>query len=171
MAGWRNARDPEGENKWFVEDGALTNTEHANDIATVDEWKDFELKLEYKIVPGGNSGVYLRGRLEVQVLDSYNETEVGTGSDGAVYGLLPPLVKASKPAGEWNQLEVVLVGNRLTAKLNGQLIHDDREIVDLTGGALPGGIEDPGPLMLQGDHGKVWYRNIELRPIVTRSAE
>jgi len=171
LTGWRNARDPSGDITWTVEDGAMTNVEHGHDIATVDFFKDFDLRLEYKTVPGGNSGVYLRGRIEIQVLDSFNEPEPGTGSDGAVYGQFPPLVKASKPAGEWNLLEVTLVGNKLTAKLNGQVIHDNREITQVTGGALPGGVEDPGPLMLQGDHGKVWYRHIEIRPIATRAAE
>jgi len=171
LTGWRNARDPSGEVTWTIEDGAMTNQEHGHDIATVDFFKDFDLRLEYKTVPKGNSGVYLRGRIELQVLDSYDEPEVGTGSDGAVYGQFPPLVKASKPAGEWNTLEATLVGNRLTAKLNGQVIHENREITEVTGGALPGGVEDPGPLMLQGDHGKVWYRNIEIRPITSRMAE
>jgi len=171
LTGWRNARDPSGDITWTVEDGAMTNVEHGHDIATVDFFKDFDLRLEYKTVPGGNSGVYLRGRIEIQVLDSFNEPEPGTGSDGAVYGQFPPLVKASKPAGEWNLLEVTLIGNKLTAKLNGQVIHDNREITQVTGGALPGGVEDPGPLMLQGDHGKVWYRHIEIRPIATRAAE
>lgn len=171
LTGWRNARSPEEENRWFVEEGALTNTEHANDIATVQQWKDFELELEYRIVPGGNSGVYLRGRIEVQVLDSYGKPEIGPGDDGAIYGQFPPKVNASKPAGEWNKLEARYVGDSLSVRLNGKVVHDNQLITELTGGALPGGVNDPGPLMLQGDHGKVWYRNIRIRPLVEQSPD
>jgi len=164
LSGWQNARQPGGENKWTVEDGAMTNALHGNDIATIETFKDFDLKIEYKTVKGGNSGVYLRGRVEIQVLDSFGKNPPGNGDDGAIYGQFPPKVNASKPAGEWNVLEASYKGDKVTAKLNGQVIHDNQEIVKVTGGALPGGLNDAGPIMLQGDHGKVWYRNIMIRP-------
>jgi len=166
LAGWQNARNAKAQNNWGIEDGALTNfkTGHdGNDIATVDSFKDFCLKLEYKTVKDGNSGVYLRGRVEVQVLDSFGKTP-GKGDDGAIYDQFAPLVNASKPVGEWNQLEVMYKGNMLTVKLNGQVVQDKIKIVKPTGGALPGDVNEPGPLMLQGNHGKVWYRNIMIRP-------
>jgi hypothetical protein len=162
LEGWRNAREPRAENKWLIEDGAMTNVEHGHDIATVKSFKDFGLRLEYKTVPGGNSGVYLRGRIEVQVLDSFGKQTPGKGDDGAIYDQFAPLVSASKPVGEWNQLEACIVGEEVTVKLNGQVIHDKRKISEVTGGALPGKVTDAGPLLLQGDHGKVWYRNIEI---------
>jgi len=165
LAGWQNARTPGGENKWTVEDGTMTNALHGNDIATVATFKDFALKLEYKTVKGGNSGVYLRGRVEIQVLDSYGKEPAGKGDDGAIYDQFAPLVNASKPAGEWNTLEAQYVGDKVTAKLNGKLIQDGVKIEKPTGGALPGGVNEAGPLMLQGDHGKVWYRNITIKPI------
>jgi len=164
LTGWTNAR-PDQKLKWVVEDGAITNTPKDKDIATTEQFQDFDLQLEYKTVPKGNSGVYLRGRIELQVLDSFGKTELTTGDDGGIYGQYAPLVNASKPAGEWNVLEATFVGDTLTAKLNGKLIHDKVKITEVTGGALPGGVTDPGPLMLQGDHGKVWYRNIRIRPI------
>jgi hypothetical protein len=165
LTGWQNARDAEGENQWFVEDGALTNEEHANDIASVGGWRNFELSLEYRIVEGGNSGVYLRGRVEVQILDSYGKKELEPSDNGGIYGQFAPLVNASKPAGEWNTLEAHYVGDRLTVKLNGQEVLHAVQIVGVTGGALPGDVNDPGPIMLQGDHGKIWFRNIKIRPI------
>ncbi|MBN2311934.1 MAG: DUF1080 domain-containing protein [Candidatus Hydrogenedentes bacterium] len=164
LAGWQNARDPQAENKWLVEDGVLTNVEHGNDIATVDQWKDFDLQIEYKTVPEGNSGIYLRGRIEIQVYDSHGKEAVDATDAGAIYGQFAPLANAAKPAGEWNLIEASYHGDRLTVKLNGQLVQDKTQITELTGGALPGGVNDPGPLMLQGDHGKVWYRNIKIRP-------
>jgi len=168
LTGWQNARDAKAENKWKAEDGTLTNTatgHDGNDIATVEKFKDFELKIEYKTVKDGNSGVYLRGRIELQVLDSAGKNPPGKGDDGAVYDQFPPKVNATKPVGEWNSLEVSYVGDVLTAKLNGQVIHDKQQIAKVTGGALPGGVDEPGPLMLQGNHGKVWYRNIMIKSL------
>ena len=168
LTGWQNARNAQGENKWKAEDGALTNTatgHDGNDIATVEKFKDFELKIEYKTVKDGNSGVYLRGRIELQVLDSFGKNPPGKGDDGAVYDQFPPKVNATKPVGEWNTLEVSYIGDVLTAKLNGQVIHDKQQIAKVTGGALAGGVDEAGPLMLQGNHGKVWYRNITIKPL------
>ena len=165
LEGWRNARAPRAENKWFIEDDAMTNVDHGNDIATVKRFKDFDLKLEFKTVPGGNSGVYLRGRIEVQVLDSYGKEEVTNQDNGAIYGQFAPKVNASRPAGEWNQLEATIIGDEVTVRRNGILIHDKQKLTEVTGGALPGKLSDPGALLLQGDHGKVWYRNIMIREI------
>ena len=165
LEGWQNARKPKDETKWSVVSGAMTNVAHGNDIATVEKFKDFELKLQYKTVKGGNSGVYLRGRVEIQVLDSFAKKRVGKGDDGAIYDQFPPKVNASKPVGKWNSLNVTYKGDKVTAKLNGKVIHDNQQVVKVTGGALSGEVNAAGPLMLQGDHGKVWYRKIMIRPI------
>ncbi len=166
LAGWRNARNPEGENTWFVEDGAMTNVkaegDHGVDLATVDVFKDFCLHIEYKTIPGGNSGVYLRGRVEVQVLDSHGNAEVTTADAGAIYDKFAPLVNAAKPAGEWHSLNICYLGDRLTVLLNDQLVLDNIHITETTGGAMPGNLNEPGPVMLQGDHGKVWYQNARI---------
>jgi hypothetical protein len=167
LTGWQNAREPGAQNKWIVEDGCLTNDlPDSNDIATTDSWRDFELHIEYKTVKHGNSGVYLRGRIELQVLDSFGREKVSTSEDGAVYGLIAPKANAAQPVGEWNILDVRLIDNMLHVVHNGKTIHDNVMVPGLTGGALPGGLEDPGPLMLQGDHGKVWFRNIKIRPLM-----
>ena len=165
LLGWQKAREPRVDPKWAVDGDAMTNLDGARDIATIAVYQDFDLTLEYKTVKEGNSGVYLRGRIEVQVFDSSGKEKPGTDDDGAIFGQFAPAVNASKPAGEWNALDVHLVGDTITVKLNGKLIHDNVKLTTVCGGALPGGLLDPGPLRLQGDHGKVWYRNIELRPI------
>ncbi|MDQ1258057.1 MAG: hypothetical protein QG656_2666 [Candidatus Hydrogenedentes bacterium] len=165
LDGWQNARRPDGETKWAIEEGAMTNVGKAPNIATKEEYKDFALSLEYKIVAHGNSGVYLRGRVEIQILDSAGKTEMGAGDDGAIYDQFPPAVNASKPAGEWNTLEACYVGDTVCAKLNGQVIQDKTKISQVTGGALPGAVDAAGPLMLQGDHGKIWFRNVKIKPL------
>lgn len=165
LDGWVNARDAGAENKWSIEHGAMTNVEHGNDIATKALFGDFELFIEYKTVPAGNSGVYLRGRIEIQVFDSNGKAAVDKADAGAIYDMYAPAVNAAKPAGEWNSIEARYVGNRLTVKLNGQVVQDNVTVDDVTGGALPGDVNEAGPLMLQGDHGKVWYRNIRIRPV------
>jgi hypothetical protein len=165
LAGWQKAHEPRVDPLWTVEDGAMTNQQGARDIATVADYRDFELTLEYKTVKGGNSGVFLRGRTEVQVFDSYGKEKPGDDDNGAIYGQFAPKVNASKPAGEWNALEIHFVGDTITVKLNGQLVQDNVKLSEVCGGALPGDLLDPGPIRLQGDHGKVWYRNLKLRPI------
>ena len=162
---WQNARKPDAKNQWFIEDGLLTNEHHANNIGTKCVLKDFELHLEYKIVKDGNSGVYLRGRVEVQILDSYGREQVVHADNGGIYGQFPPLVNASKPAGEWNTLEARYVGDVLTVTLNDRVVQNEQRITSVTGGALPGDVNEAGPLMLQGDHGKIWFRNIRVRPL------
>lgn len=172
LTGWQNARNATAENKWVVEGDAMTNQPpKCNDIATVEKFKDFELKLEYKTVKGGNSGVYLRGRIEIQVLDSFGKNPPGVGDDGAIYAQTAPKVNASKAPGEWNTLEASYVGDKISAKLNGQVIHENLQITKVTGGALPGGLDEAGILMLQGDHGKVWYRNVMIKPVAAKPAE
>lgn len=171
LEGWQNARKPEEDHGWTVDEGSMTNKEGANDIATKELFKDFILKLEYKTVKGGNSGVFLRGRTEIQVYDSYGKETPTLEDNGAIYGQNLPKVNASKPVGEWNTLKARFVGNTLSVYLNGQLIHDKIQLNEVSGGALPGGVTDPGPIRLQGDHGKVWYRNIQIRPITGSRGE
>jgi len=169
LSGWHKARPVHTDDPlWTVEDGAMTNLPpDARDIATKAEFGDFDLILEYRTVKEGNSGVYLRGRIEVQVFDSCGKKTPDTSDDGAIFGQVAPAVNASKPAGEWNTLELRLVGAVITVKLNGQTIHDKVKLEKVCNGALPGGLLDPGPIRLQGDHGKVWYRNLKLRPVIS----
>ena len=171
LNGWQKARPPRVDPLWVVEEGVMTNLEGSRDIATVDEYSDFDLSLEYKTVEHGNSGVFLRGRIEIQVADTFGKESPSDQDNGAVYGQFAPLVNVSKPAGEWNSLEMNLRGAVLTVRLNGHLIHNALTLPKVCDGALPGGLLDPGPIRLQGDHGKVWYRNLRLRPMGPDSAK
>jgi hypothetical protein len=86
----------------------------------------------------------------------------------AIYGRTAPRVNASRPVGEWQTMEAVVVGNRVTVTLNGQRVHDDAVIEGITGGALDANETEPGPLLVQGDHSGVWIRRIVITPIVSR---
>jgi len=160
--GLQIANRPSG---WSVVDGAMTNEKGANNLVSKQTFKDFKINAEYKIEPESNSGIYLRGRYELQVLDDYGKPPE-THGHMAIYAWVAPAVNATKPAGEWQVMEAVLVGNKVTVTLNGQKVHDNATIQAITGGALDANETQPGPIMLQGDHGKVWYRKVTITPIV-----
>jgi len=158
-------QNPNRELGWTLEDGAMTNAAVANNLVSKQTFKDFKINAEYKIEPESNSGIYLRGRYELQVLDDYGKPPE-THGHMAIYAWVAPAVNATKPAGEWQVMEAVLVGNKVTVTLNGQKVHDNATIQAITGGALDANETQPGPIMLQGDHGKVWYRKVTITPIV-----
>jgi hypothetical protein len=149
---------------WAIEDGVLTNTPPSSNLLSKQKFKDFRIQVEYKVAQGSNSGIYLRGRYELQVLDDYGKP-VESHGHMAIYAWTPPLVNASKPAGEWQTLDATLVANRLSATLNGTKVHDNTEIQAITGGALDADELAPGPILLQGDHAKVWFRKVVVTPI------
>jgi hypothetical protein len=166
LSGWK-LRDESRGNCWSVVDGAMTNTPPCVDIITERAFADFKLHAEFNIVPKSNSGVYLRGRYEVQIQD-----DAGRAMDslrmGGVYGFLRPATNAAGQPGAWQTFDITLVGRRATVVLNGQTIVDNAEIPGITGGALDSNEAAPGPLMLQGDHGKISFRRIELTPALTQ---
>lgn len=162
LTGWK-LRFEKGKGCWSVEDGAMTNSAGCVDIITEQKFTDFKLALEFKLVERSNSGVYLRGRYEVQIEDNYGKPPESHGI-GGLYGFLTPKVNASKKAGEWQKYEITLIGRQLTVALNDQTVIDKEEIPGVTGGALDSDEGAPGPIMLQGDHGKVWFRNVTLTP-------
>ncbi|HEY8398131.1 MAG TPA: DUF1080 domain-containing protein [Flavihumibacter sp.] len=155
---------PLGENnQWVVENGVLKSPRSGVNIATKQKFKDFKLKLEFRCPPGSNSGVYLRGRYEVQIQDSYG-MEPAKDLLGAVYGFIAPVEMAAKPAGEWQTYEITLVGRYITVFLNGKQIIYYQEIPGITGGALDSNEGEPGPIYFQGDHGPIEFRNITITP-------
>jgi len=153
---------------WIVEDGVLTNKQPGNNLVSKEKFQDFKIEAEYKLAEHSNSGIYLRGRYELQVLDDFSDTQTRPDlTHMAIYGRTPPRVKASKAAGEWQQMEAILVGNRVTVRLNGTVVHDNATILGITGGALDNDELSPGPLMIQGDHGQVWFRKLVVTPITS----
>ena len=150
---------------WSVVDGVMTNEMRANNLVSKEKFKDFKIYAEYKLEPKSNSGIYLRGRYELQVLDDFGKEPESHGHM-AIYSRVAPAVNASKPAGEWQTMEATIVGNRVTVVLNGKKVHDNVELAGITGGALDSDESAPGPIMLQGDHEKVWYRKVVVTPIV-----
>jgi len=159
LTGWKTRHSQNG---WRVEKGVLINTPPSSDLYTEEKFWNFELHYEYKIPPGGNSGLYLRGRYEIQILDDYGQPP-REGGNGAIYGKIAPKVNASKPADQWQTVDVKMVGKQVTVRLNGTIIIDKQEINGVTGAALDDREDEPGPILLQGDHGPVFFRNIRLK--------
>ena len=150
---------------WSVVDGAMTNTPHANNLVSKQKFQDFKIQAEYKLETNSNSGIYLRGRYELQVLDDYGKPAESHGHM-SIYAWKAPSVNASKPAGEWQTMEATVVGNKVTVFLNGTKVHDNATLEAITGGALDANETEPGPIMIQGDHEKVTYRKVTVTPIL-----
>ena len=162
LSGWK-PRSSEVKNGWLVRDGLLVNATPGNDLLTERQFTDFKLYAEFRYPKGSNSGVYLRGRYEVQIEDDYGE-EPDSHRIGGVYGFLTPRVNAAKKPGEWQTLDVTLVGREVTVVLNGEPIIERQAIPGITGGALDGDEGKGGPLLLQGDHGPIEFRKVSLTP-------
>jgi len=153
-----------GENQWKVVDGVMVNATGGWNIFTKQKFKDYKLRIEVKVPPRGNSGIYLNGRYEIQVADSYGRG-VSKGGMGAIYGRAVPTANPSKPADEWQTFEITFVDYWATVVLNGTTIVDNILIEGITGGALDSHESEAGSIMLQGDHGHIEYRNIVLTPL------
>jgi hypothetical protein len=173
LSGWKLIEEKE-KNGFSVINGVLVNdpvqTEgqpHVSygNIRTDQEFEDFNLKLEVNVPAESNSGVYLRGMYEIQVLDSYKKP-LDSHNMGALYSRIIPTVSAEKPAGTWQSMDITLVDRHVTVILNGVKIIDNQPVYGPTGGAIKSDVFAKGPIYLQGDHGKVSYRNIVLTPIV-----
>ena len=156
-------RWPKKANGWVVRDGILHNAKPGNDLLTEKTFDDFKLRAEFRYPPKSNSGIYLRGRYEVQIEDTHGQP-ADSHRAGGVYGFLTPSVTAAKPAGEWQTIEITLVGRAVTVVLNGERVIDRQLIPGVTGGALDSREGEPGPILLQGDHGPVEFRKLTLTP-------
>ncbi len=193
LAGWKVKGD-EKKNKWkagvaaigekapnkiVLKDGSgeLVNTEGGGiDIYTESKFGDCTVEVEVMVPKGSNSGVYLMGEYEVQVFDSFGKAKLGQGDMGAIYSAAAPKVNASKKPGEWQKFVIdfqapKFEGDKKVSKakfikvtLNDQVIHENVEVEKSTGGGLTGKEHPTGPLMFQGDHGPVAYRNIKITP-------
>ncbi|QVL34211.1 DUF1080 domain-containing protein [Telmatocola sphagniphila] len=165
LTGWK-ARQVNGTHGWEVKDGLLVNAKPGQDLVTEKTFTDFKLHAEFRYPKGSNSGIYLRGRYEVQIEDGYGH-EPESHEIGGVYGFLTPRINASKPAGEWQSIDITLIGREVTVVLNHETIIDRQTIPGITGGALDSDEGKPGPILLQGDHGSIEFRNLILVPSET----
>jgi hypothetical protein len=162
LSGWK--MENPGTALWKVENSLLITPGNGPELISTSKFEDFKLHIEFNAAPDSNSGVYLRGRYEVQVeTDSLDEPP--SGRIAAVYGFLTPTPEQPRKPGEWQTFDITLIGRRVTVVQNGQTVIDNKEIPGITGGALDSHEELPGPIYLQGsEKGRVAYRNIVLTP-------
>ncbi len=168
LTGW-HLRRADAHSSWSVADGVLTNTvnkgEHGVDLVTDQKFWNFTVKYEFMVPDNSNSGFYLRGRHEIQILGDFKAGKPAITGNGAIYNFKAPDEFASKPAGEWQTVEATIVGNKITVVLNGKKIHDQVECNKATGSELDKNVTEPGSLFLQGDHGTVSFRNLAIKEV------
>ena len=175
LDGWETM-NPSGKFGWSFKDGVLSNSlglkpdgtwagGGANLRTKRGDFKDFRLEYDVRVPKNSNSGVYLRGRYEIQVVDSYGK-KPDCHAMAALYGRITPSVAAEKPAGEWQHVSVIFYKHRLTVVLNGKTIIDDKPVEGVTGGAMDADENASGPIYLQGDHSDADFKNIKLYPAV-----
>jgi len=169
MTGWK-LRNPSGHNSWTIlPGGVLKNTvnkgEHGTDLVTDQKFWNFTVRYEYMTPDGSNSGFYLRGRHEIQILGDHDSGQPGLGSNGAIYNFKAPDKFVTKPGGEWQTAEATIIGDKITVILNGVKIHDAVKCDKATGSEIDNKVNEPGQLFLQGDHGTVSFRNIRVKEL------
>jgi len=167
LRGWK-LRNSDSLASWSAQNGMLVNEipngKHGTDLVSEEKFKDFVVRYQYLVPKGANSGFYLRGRYEIQILDDHGQPPA-MGGNGGLYSVKAPDQNASKPAGQWQDVEASIRGNRITVILNGVKIHDAVEVTRGTGGQLDDQLDQPGPILLQGDHGAVAFRQLRIKPL------
>ena len=163
LSGWKFA-DPSHAGVWSVEDGSLVKTGAGSELISSSKFRDFKLHVEFNCGPKSNSGVYLRGRYEVQI-ETDSSSEPPDRSMGAVYGFLTPEPALPRTPNVWQTYDITLVGRTVTVVHDGEVVIDHKEIPGITGGALDSHEGLPGPIYLQGSEaGRVAFRNIVITP-------
>lgn len=152
-----------GNNQWIVDSGYIRSLRRGANLETDKTFNDFKLHIEFRYPPGSNSGIYLRGRYEVQIEDLGGE-EPAQNEFGSVYGFIAPTDRVPKPAGEWQYFDITLVGRMVTVVANGITIICNQEIPGITGGAINSNEGEPGPILIQGDHDPIDIRNVIITP-------
>ena len=152
-----------GANQWIAEGGILRSPHSGSNLITDQTFTNFKLHIEFRYPKESNSGVYLRGRYEVQIEDDKG-LDPTSHHLGGVYGFLVPSDMMAKDAGEWQSYDITLIGRMVTVTVNGKTVINNQEIPGITGGALNSREGEPGPLYIQGDHGPVDFRNIVITP-------
>jgi hypothetical protein len=159
MKGWHT----EGQNQWIVENGVLKSPKSGSNLFSDNKYNDFKIHVEFRVPKGSNSGLYLRGRYEVQIEDDKGK-EPDSHLFAGIYGFLTPNEMAANDASEWQTYDVTLVGRTVTVVANGKSVITTQIIPGITGGAIDSKEGEPGPIMIQGDHGPIEFRNITITP-------
>jgi hypothetical protein len=163
LAGW-HLSDPKAAQTWKVDKGTLISLGNGAELVTDRKFGDFKLHIEFKVAPGANSGIYLRGRYEVQV-EHDSHPEAAELSLGGIYGFIAPSPMPDHTPDVWRAYDITLIGRRVRVVLDGVSIIEDEEIPGVTGGALDTHEGEPGPLYLQGsENGRVEFRRIQITP-------
>ena len=160
LSGWKAA----GTNQWIVKDGILTSPKSGANLVSTEKFNDFKLHAEFRYPKGSNSGLYLRGRYEVQIEDAPKDAHPSSVLFSGVYGFLAPSEILSKGPDQWQTYDITLVGRMVTIVVNGKTVISNQEIPGITGGALDSNEGEPGPIYIQGDHGPVEFRKIVITP-------
>jgi hypothetical protein len=160
LDGWHAQKK---ENQWVVENGILKSPKPGSNLLTDQKFGDFKMHIEFRLPANGNSGAYLRGRYELQMVDSKGK-EPSSIYLGGIYGFLTPNENVDKGAGEWQVYDITLIGRRISVVANGKPIITDQIIPGITGGAIDSKEGEAGPVMLQGDHMPAEFRNITITP-------
>ncbi len=178
LTGWR-PHEADKKMGWSVKDGLLVNTTPKTDFSATGAYanldtegifEDFRLHIEFLIEKNRNSGIYLRGMYEAQVVDRDSRMQ-GLQGVGAIFGRIKPTKNASKPGGQWQTYDLTLVDRHITVVLNGEKVIDNQPVHGPTAGAVFTDPTQPGPIHLQGDHTNVKYRNIYLEPVTTANVK
>jgi hypothetical protein len=169
LSGWRHHGPVKKNNSWEVQNGVLTNNLRADrsgsSLVTERTFRDFIVRFEFMVPEGSNSGIYLRGRHEIQLTGDYSARKLGPAGNGAIWNVKAADVYASKPSGEWQSMEASMFGSNVTVLLNGTKIHDNVRCDKPTGGALDSNVNEPGPIMIQGTLGSIKFRNIRIKEL------
>lgn len=153
-----------GKNQWVAENGVLKSPRSGSNLVTEQTFTDFKLHIEFRYPKGSNSGVYLRGRYEVQIEDN-KDMEPLVDRFSAIYGFISPNEMTAKAPGEWQSYDITIIGRIVTVVANGKTVICSQEIPGITGGAIDSKENEPGPILIQGDHGPVEFRNIVITPV------
>ena len=166
LTGWKPL-NPSAGMKWSVVDGVLRNAPPTSDIISDQKFWNFTLHVDFKIVEHSNSGIGLRGRYEIQILDDYGQPP-NTHGAAALYSRIAPSVNASKKPGEWQSYDIRLVGRTLTVVHNGTKVLDKVPVDGLTAIANNAEEAEPGPFIVQGDHSYVEIKSFVVTPLVKK---
>jgi hypothetical protein len=176
LTGWKLI-NPRKINGWKVKDGELVNETPKKtfdafapygNLRTERTFGDSKLTIEFNVPPGGNSGIYVRGAYEAQVVDRDSRMQ-GLQGVGAIFSRVKPTKNAGRPGGQWQSYEITIIDRHATVVLNGEKVIDNQPVTGNTNGAFQADVTRPGPLHLQGDHTSARYRNIVLYPVLRQA--